>query len=236
MTGWESEAGTVTGLVLDALPEHERTHLVCDEESMAVPASMILDPCWLGEQIRLRGLIWGIDDPFVLGTLWWYSASNWLTLPTIASSFLTGTALSPALDDVLLHWRTDSRICGAQSNGLLEGELAPALAESLGAAIECVAAICGKGERRLWSIAVDALAGRYLWVGQATGLEDEAMRTVRHLVGDLPGRLPQPRFQPAASHTVVRRGSCCLLYLVPERTKCSSCPRQTPTARRERLG
>ncbi len=155
--------------MLAALPESERGSLICGAGSTEVRATAILDDAWLQEQIRLRGLIWGIDDPFILGTLWWYSASNWLALPMIASSFLTGTVLSAGLDDVLLHHKADSRIPGARSERLAGGDGAAQLAEALGTVIDRVAAIAGKGERRLWSIAVDAIAGRYLWVGRATG-------------------------------------------------------------------
>jgi len=39
-------------------------------------ATVIQDPGWLAEQIRLRGLIWGIGDRRTLATLWWYSAGS----------------------------------------------------------------------------------------------------------------------------------------------------------------
>lgn len=231
----------VTDQMLCALPDDAHPCLVPDSGCSLVPASRTLDPEWMAEQIRLRGLIWGIDDPFVLATLWWYSASNWLILPTIASSFLTGSVLSPALDDVLLHWRPDSRIPGATSTRLATAPVSGALAEALGPVIEHVASICGKGERRLWSMAVDAIAGRYLWAGVATSRETEAQQAAEDVVSNLPGRLPQPRFQTVETRsdleprTFVRRGSCCLLYTVSGEVPCGNCPRQHPAKRRERL-
>lgn len=34
-------------------------------------ATATLNADCLPEQFRLHGLIWEIDDPFILGTLWW---------------------------------------------------------------------------------------------------------------------------------------------------------------------
>lgn len=232
---------TVLTEMLQELPETEHGNLVPNSEMVEVPASASVDPEWMTEQLRLSALRWGIEDRFVLGTLWWYSASNWLVLPTIASSFLTGTTLSPALDDVVLHWRSEGRISGARSTRVLTGPVAPALNEALGATIEHVASICGKGERRLWSFVVDAIANRYLRIGTATDRVDEAMEAARDLIGQMSSRLPQPRFHTVtsetsgSSQTFVRRGSCCLLYQVPDKNTCATCPRQHPDARSERL-
>ncbi|PRZ40486.1 FhuF-like iron-sulfur protein [Antricoccus suffuscus] len=230
--------------MLAALPQSEHGSLICGAGSTEIRATAVLDDAWLREQIRLRGLIWGIDDPFILGTLWWYSASNWLALPMIASSFLTGTALSARLDDVLLHHQGDSRIPGARSTRLAEGDGTAELADALGAAIDRVAAIAGKGERRLWSVAVDAIAGRYLWAGRATGRVTEATEAAQEVVARLPRSLPVPRFTEVElagvggnrlRETFVRRGSCCLLYQVDDKDKCSTCPRQRPAERLTRL-
>lgn len=237
----QTPAAVLTQQMLQALPADEHSSLVPDSDCTLVPASRMLDAAWMAEQLRLRGLIWGITDQFVLGTLWWYSASNWVILPTIVSSFLTESSLSPALPDVLLHWRADSRIPGASSTRIASAPIHGALAEALGTVIEHVASICGKGERRLWSIAVDSIAGRYLWAGVVTGRESEAQQAARDLVAELPGRLPQPRFQTvetgarASARTFVRRGSCCLLYQVADQARCSNCPRQHPTTRSQRL-
>lgn len=237
----EIRAAAVTDQMVQALPADERSHLIPEADCLLVSAACVLDAEWMAEQIRLRGLIWGIEDPFVLGTLWWYSASNWLILPTLASSFLTDSLLSPVLEDVRLHWRADSRLPGASSTRLTTGPVQSMLAESLGSAIERVASICGKGERRLWSIAVDAIAGRYLWLGDVTGRESEARQTAQDLVADLSPKLPQPRFHtvPSAERstasTFVRRGSCCLLYKVAGEHPCGNCPRQHPDERMRRM-
>lgn len=241
-------AAEILTQMLASLPAGERDCLTCGEGATEIRADAVLDRSWLDEQIRLRGVIWGIDDPFVLGTLWWYSASNWLALPTIASWFLTGTALSPRLSDVYLHHQPDSRIPGAHSVQVAGADVISDLSDSLGAAIERVAQITGKGERRLWSIAVDAIAGRYLWAGRATGRVSEATSAARELVSLLPRSLPAPRFTDVeiadvvngqnyqhGHETFVRRGSCCLLYYVEGKQKCSTCPRQVPAERLVRL-
>lgn len=235
--------------ILAVLPDD---HLIAKAPAVETPAILAADPQWLREQIRLRGLIWGIDDPFVLGTLWWYSASNWLAMPTVTSWFTTGQALSARLEDLRLFHHPDSRIPGARSLSLgpdtIE-QVGGQLRESLGAVIGALAGIIGKGERRLWSFAVDAIAGRLLWAAERTGRTDEVRDAAGELIAAVGPELPQPRLATldgsgvevegsgAGSGTplYVRRGSCCLLYQVPEKAKCRNCPRQLPADRLARL-
>jgi hypothetical protein len=266
-------AESVLSDVLGALPVGERAALVLDGGSQEVPASAIFDPEWIGDELRLRAARWQVDTPLILGTVLWRAISNSLVLPTIASKFVTGTALSPALADVYLHRRaltgrdTDfvepgrvstmdgtatpnrkmyGRLVGARSTRVLTGSVEAALLEALGAGIEYFASVCGKGERRLWAVSVDSVAARFLWAGQATGRVGEAMDTARATVqaisDQLPGpRLPEPRFvevapvPPSLPRTFVHRVSCCLLYNGPHGVKCSTCPRQHPEVRLERL-
>lgn len=300
--------GSVLASILDRLPPDERHYLRLGPDASAVSATRILDDDWFDEQIRLRGLIWGIEDRFTLGTLWWYSASNWIVLPTVASMFLTDRVLSPRLEDVALHWRPDSRIPGATSSALLEGSGIDELGATLDAVIGVLASrlsrepqdpagrvhgsahapaadlasrepahapvanpACGepthapaadlagresahvpvanppsgqhrREERRLWSMAVDSLANRLLWLGTVTGEQERAQQVARDLVAALgrPG-VPAPRFTtltdlPEGARDVwVRRGSCCLLYHVPGHANCADCPRLRPSERETRL-
>src|SRR5699024_348390 len=95
--------------VITAMPvplaAYQRSLLVTVPESSHVAGAWICDREWMDEQMRLGRRRWRTDDLFVLGTLWWYSVSRQLITPTITSSFLTGTPLSPELGDVTLHWR-----------------------------------------------------------------------------------------------------------------------------------
>lgn len=270
-SGLSAEA--VLSELLGDLPANEHAPLTLDRGSQEIPASAILDPEWIGDELRLRAQRWQSDDPLILGTVLWRAISSSLVLPTIASQFVTGTPLSPALPDVYLHRRAMTgrdidftgpglvstldgtftpnrkkygRLVGARSTRVLTTSVESALIEALGAGIEYMASICGKGERRLWSVAVDSIATRYLWAGQATGRVDQAKEaaraTVRGMSDQLPHpRLPEPRFQrvvPEVSgspQTFVHRVSCCLLYNGPHGVKCSTCPRQHPDVRLERL-
>ncbi len=259
--------------LLNTLPVSEHAPLLLDGGSQEVPASAILDPEWIEHEMHLRAERWQVDDPLILGTVLWRAISSSLVLPTVASLFVTGTALSPRLQDVILHRRaltgrdvdfvasgTTStldgtfspnrkmygRLVGARSTAVLATSAESALVDALGSGIEYLASLCGKGERRLWAVAVDSIATRYLWVGTATGRVDEALEaaraTVREISEQLGGpRLPSPRFQEVVTEcgwepqTFVHRVSCCLLYNGPHGIKCSTCPRQHPDVRLARL-
>lgn len=235
-------ASQVLTELLEMLPDD---HLVARAPAVETPATLARDAAWLREQIRLRGYIWGIDDQFVLGTLWWYSASTWLVIPTVTSWFSTGRALSARLDDLLLFHHPDSRISGARSTRLgpdTLDELGSQLRESMGEVISTVASIIGKGERRLWSFVVDAITGRMLWAAEQTRRTEVVEDAAERLVAAIGQDLPRPRLTRLSNPTIgelsglrVRRGSCCLLYQVPENAKCRGCPRQLPADRLRRL-
>lgn len=241
MTKATVSADQVTTAMLAALPADQRSLLVKDPDSSHVAGAWICDREWMDEQMRLGRRRWRTDDLFVLGTLWWYSVSRQLITPTITSSFLTGTPLSPELGDVTLHWRSDGIIRGVTSYRVATEPMATVLDTALGTTIEQVARICGKGERRLWSLAVDSIANCYLRLGVAVGRVEEAQDAAKRLVGDISEKLPQPRFESVHSsqgdvrQVFVRRGSCCLIYKAPDKNYCMSCPRQHPETRHERL-
>lgn len=235
-------AATTLHTILDRLSDAERPFFLLGEDASPVNAEAIMDDAWFDEQVRLRGLIWGIDDRFTLGTLWWFSASHWLILPTLASMLLTDQVLSPRLADVTLHWRSDSRLPGATSAAVVDGDGVEELGATLDAVIGVLASRLGRGERRLWALAVDSLTNRLLWLGAATGQLGRAQAMAVDLVAalDRPG-VPAPRFTtlrdlPEGVRDVwVRRGSCCLVSRVPGHGSCADCPRQTPAEREARL-
>lgn len=222
-------AGAVLRKVLAVLPPDERNPLIAAPDEKLVPATAIYDADWLDEQIRLRGERWQTNDRKVLATLWWYSASVWLQVPSLASIAVTGRALSPALDRVSMHWLPDSRITGATSSAVLAGDdqvaaLGSALRDMFGTVIPVVARAGGMKERPLWAIAADSLAGRLLWVERAIGAE--ATELAPRLAAAIGPEMLKPRFEKRYGRPVLRRSSCCLLYRAPNQGKCSECPKR----------
>jgi ferric iron reductase protein FhuF len=215
----------------------------------SVPATRVEDPAWLAEQVRLRGIIWGIDNRKVLGTLWWYSASVWLVNPLLASLVATGTALSARLDDVVLHRLPCSRFSGSHSTataGSAIDVLADQIAETFDTTITALKPFTGPHTRPLWAIGADALGTRLLWAGRATGRLDAATALLAPIAEAIGPRMPRPRFielpvpkrQPGAAiehHRAVDRISCCLLYKVPDRNRCSGCPGIRPGERQQSI-
>lgn len=232
-------SGTTAGMAADC-------HAWLLPEETAVPAARVRDPEWMREQIRLRRLIWGTDDTRVLATLWWYSASARMIAPSIASLVVTGEPLSPELDDLWLHCKPDSRLSGATSTTVLpalpDGEhaatvdspaltaLATALGNTFGEVIPAVAAAGRMRERPLWALATDAIAGRLLWAGEASGAVEKATRMAGPLVTAIGATIPAPRYTRTVteSRVTTNRVSCCLLYRVPGEHKCRGCPGRPP--------
>jgi hypothetical protein len=192
---------------------------VDDSGLVAVPGVMITDPGWLGAQVDAAGRRYRLADRPTLGVLWWYSAS----------SVLLGLAVAerdPGLDHVtLLVHRVDGRLLDARSDRALD---AGTLGNALSVPIEAVVRATGARRRALWAIATDSLANRVLWAGGSPG---DASRLAA-MVGP---ELPTPRYVTVSGRLVVRRASCCLIYLAPGESKCVSCPRQSPEERVRRL-
>jgi hypothetical protein len=178
---------------------------------------MIADPGWLGAQLDAAGRRYRLADRPALGVLWWYSAS----------SVLLGLAVAerdPGLEHVTLLAAPDGRLLDARSDRALSGPFGAALSVP----IEAVARATGARQRALWAIATDSLANRVLWAGGSPG---DASR----LAARAGPELPDPRYVTVSGRLVVRRASCCLIYLAPGEAKCVSCPRQTPEERFRRL-
>lgn len=231
----------VTGRMVARLPSEERSALVLGPGERLEPLALIDDSAWLTEQLRLRARIWSMDDQRVLATLWWYSASAWTVGPTLTSLVLGEPILSARVSDLDLHWRPDSRVTGATSHGWCPSSddrvaaAAQTLRELYDHVLPVLADHVGMRPRPLWAIAADALANRLLSIGRALGPSDESISRGTSLLGPLSDAigLPLPRTgytrsdDPARIHT--RRCSCCLLYLVPGKSLCTSCPRSRVT-------
>ncbi|SDP95850.1 FhuF 2Fe-2S C-terminal domain-containing protein [Actinopolyspora xinjiangensis] len=226
---------------LDGMDPAEHARLLTDENCGQVPASLIEDPDWMSEQLRLRGRIWNTDDARVLATLWWFSTSTRLITPSVASFVVTGEALSPRLEDLWLHWHPDSRLSGVTSVNVLTGSpalepLAAGLRRTLERSITSVAATARIRHRPLWAIATDAIAGCLLWAGRARGTPESATALAEPLVAAIDAPMPAPRYTEidspsGTSRLFTKRTSCCLLYRAPGEDKCSSCPGRPPEQR-----
>jgi len=191
------------------------------------PAELITDPDWLRTQIGLAARRYGCAPADVLGTVWWYSASSVLVAPSLESLVRTGRPLDPALPAMTLDILDDGRIAEARSSRVLDGDLGPAMAAALTAAIGSVVAVTGAHARALHAIATDSIANRLLWM-DATALAGP-------LVESIGLGMPRPRYLEVNGTPVVRRASCCLIYQATAQPKCLSCPRQPPAERMARL-
>jgi ferric iron reductase protein FhuF len=244
-------AGQILRELHDRLPPDDAAVLRAEPGTAEVPATRITDPAWLAEQIRLRSLMWKSEDQRVLATLWWYSASTILVTPALASLVVTGSALSPALEDTVLHHTPSSRLTGSHSTAVLGPDLeqlGSALEAALAAVIAALSVFTNGRERPLWAIATDAIANRLLWAGQAVGQVREATDLAEPIIAAAGLRLPPPRYVDvtagpdyelgvgaAATRRFVHRASCCLLYRIPDEGMCTSCPGRAPTERAELL-
>ncbi len=235
------------------LPDEEHCYLLPAGKPSAVPFARVQDADWLNIQIDLQARRWPTVERRVLATLWWYSVSQVLLTPTVASLFVTGRALSPRPADVELHWLPDGRVFTARSTAVLEAgtgagtgtrgsqenntaatleAVAAALRGSFEIAFPAIARAGARRERPLWAIGTDSLANRLLWVGRARGEVDRATSVAGALARMVGPPMPAPRYvdldrRPPRTGQArfVRRGSCCLVYLEPGQPKCASCPR-----------
>ncbi|TWS24979.1 Fe-S oxidoreductase [Tsukamurella sputi] len=163
-----------------------------------------------------RGI--GAPDLRTAGILYWYALSG--ALARLAAAGLDGASVTV---------RTGA-------GGWPEvGEASPsddpngALARACHRLIPAIAAASGATEWSLWAIATDSIASAALGADDPVTAADDALRACG-------SEAPAARFDEVPGRgTVVRRGSCCLLYLCPGMSKCLSCPRQTPDERRARL-
>jgi ferric iron reductase protein FhuF len=205
-----------------------------------LPGSLLADESWLSERVDQTGRQFRCDDRRTNATLWWYSASVVLLGPAVHALVRSGHGLDLSTSTL----RFTVRFNGYLERVIPGAELGPGptafgrhLDDVLGQVIAPLARTGGAGERALWAIAADSLATRIL--AETPG--DDTAPALATAVAEAAGRLrPLPRYldvqgRPGAvARRYVRRGSCCLLYRVPDGL-CISCPKQTPAERLERL-
>lgn len=242
-----ASADAILAATLAGLPPAEHSYLIPAGRPLPVRLARVGDAEWLDTQIGLQARRWPTVDRRVLATLWWYSVSQVLLTPTLASMFVTGRALSPRPADVELHCLPDGRILTAASADVLHGDdpvalVAAAVRDTLEITIPAIARAGARREPPLWALATDSLANRLLWVGRACGDVQRATALAAQLVDLIGAPMPAPRYvdidrRPPRTGRArfVRRGSCCLIYLEPGEAKCVSCPRLTPGSRHELL-
>jgi ferric iron reductase protein FhuF len=206
------------------------------DESPVLDGALLLDDGWLLERMADTARRWCHDDPRVSATLWWYSASATLTGPA-ADALLRGVpAPSPEAANLRMTLRRNGHVgylARTRSRYRVPGGplgYGEALARDVAPVIEKLARLGGANPRSLWSVFGDSLAGRLLAYSGA------ARHDIAHEVAlGTGGLLPRPRYACAGGKPYVRRGSCCLIFAVPDHGKCSNCPRQTPETRALRV-
>lgn len=231
---WSGKSRMRQGETVDGLPP----------AAPMLPGALLTDPSWLGERVDQTGRQFRCTDRRTNATLWWYSASVVLLGPAVQALVHTGSGLdlSPSgLRFTLLF------------NGYLERVVAGGpvpdgpsgfgrhLDDALGLVIAPLARVGEATEQALWAIAADSLATRVLAETSVHPAGTAAAPRLASAVAETAGRLrPAPRFvdvqgrADAPPRRYVRRGSCCLLYRVPDGL-CISCPKQTPVDRQARL-
>ncbi|GAB3501464.1 (2Fe-2S)-binding protein [Amycolatopsis cihanbeyliensis] len=218
------------------MPQH--TGSVAGRPLRDVPATVLTDPDWLREDVRLAARMYGRADDRVLGTVRWYSASSVLVAPALESLVLAGTALHPGLERTTFHLHPDGRFGGASATGVLGAdltELGAALAGTIEPVVRAIAALTGAATPALWAIAADSIGNRLLWAGGAAGDPELGTRFAAPLASAIGHRIPSPRYLEVGGSRVLRRSSCCLIYEATGGEKCTSCPRQRPAERARRL-
>jgi ferric iron reductase protein FhuF len=204
-----------------------------------LPGSLLTDQLWLGERVDQTGRQFGCSDRRTNATLWWYSASVVLLGPAVHALVRSGHGLDLSAADLRFTLRFGylERVLPGSELGPGPAVLGRHLDDVLGQVIEPLARTGRASEQSLWAIAADSLATRML---AETAGDDTAPRLAT-AVAEAAGRLrPLPRYvdvqgrPDSVARRYVRRGSCCLLYRVPDGL-CISCPKQTPAERLERL-
>ncbi|TWS20083.1 Fe-S oxidoreductase [Tsukamurella asaccharolytica] len=167
---------------------------------------------------RLRKSL-AAPDGRVAGVLYWYALSGALARLAVAGRDAATAEVRSGPDG----WPEVAGTAPSPDPG-------GALAQACRRLVPSLSEESGAPERALWSIATDSIASAALDTA-------DPRRTADDLVRACGPEAPAARFDEVPGRgIVVRRGSCCLLYLCPGMTKCLSCPRQTPDERRMRLG
>jgi hypothetical protein len=226
-------ASAVQAAVAARVPGAAALGLVLPSRADVVPATRLTDPGWTAEALATRARWQGTDDPRVLATVWWYSASTVLVTPPLAG-LVTGRPLSARPERTVVALLPGVQPIAAESS-------APAVdpaAELRDALSRVVAAVAQAGrmrERPLWAIATDSLANQLLALGRALGDVPAVTARAAPLAAAIGAPLPAPRYVDVGGSRFTRRASCCLLVAVPGQAMCVSCPRRPPADRQALL-
>lgn len=203
----------------------------------ALPAALVADAGWTAARLAEGAPRHRTGDRRVLATVWWYSASAVLLMPSLAG-LVTGAPVSARLEDTTLHAFPGGLPIAATSSApgpaSLPG-LGAQLRGSLAAAIRAVALGGRMRERPLWAVATDSLANQLLALGRALGDVRGVTALAAPLAAAVGPALPVPRYVDVAGARFTRRSSCCLIYRTPHQPLCTSCPRRPPGQRQALL-
>lgn len=186
---------------------------------------LLASPPWLAARIADSARRWSCADTRVATTLWWYTASSTLFRGLLGPWASTGALRHPGLEHLTFRLAADGSLgeVGSSWDCADLDELGAAWRTTLRAVLEPLARASGTRVRPLWAIASDSLANRALDAGSVTLATDLAVR-----IGP---ELPPPRYVQVAGRVLPRRSSCCLIYQVNGKDKCTSCPRRSPAER-----
>jgi len=204
----------------------------------------LADQDWLAERVDQIGRQLGCGERRTNATLWWYSASVVLLGPAVHALVTDGAGVELTASKIRFSLRFNGyleRVIPGVELQAGPAALGEHLDQALAAVIEPLARAGSATELSLWAIAADSLATRVLAEAAVhPGGTDQAPALATAIAEAAPRLRPMPRYQDvqgrpgARPKRYVRRGSCCLLFRVPDGL-CISCPRQTPADRLERL-
>jgi hypothetical protein len=204
--------------------------LLAPPSAVVRPATLLADAGWTAELLSRRARRQGTGDQRVVATVWWYSASSVLVTPALAG-LATGIPLSARLADLSLSLLADGLPVAAVATAAGSDPSAD-LRTTLSAVVGAVAEAGRLRERPLWAVATDSIANRLLDLGRALGDVPGAMALAARLGAAVGPPLPAPRYVDVGGARFVRRASCCLVYLLPHGSLCTSCPHRSPAERR----
>jgi ferric iron reductase protein FhuF len=217
----------------------------------SLPGSLLADESWLSERIDQLGRQLRCPERRTNATLWWYSASVVLLGPSVHAVVTAGDGLELTPSTIRFTLRRNGYLERVVPGPALAGRPVDpadgpaALGRHLdGALAQVIVPLARTGqvsERSLWAVAVDSLATRVLAETSVTpGGTVRAPQIATAIAEAAPRLRPLPRYQEVTgrpgrpAQRYVRRGSCCLLFRVPDGL-CISCPKQIPADRLQRL-
>ena len=211
---------------------------------VTLPGALLSDQAWLSERVDQIGRQLRCAERRTNATLWWYSASVVLLGPAVHALVTSGAGLELTPSTIRFALRFNGyleRVIPGPVLAAGPAALGRHLDAALAQVIEPLARTGRVSERSLWAVAADSLGTRVLAETSVTpGGTDGAPQLAAAVAEAAPRLRPLPRYQDVQgrpdrpARRYVRRGSCCLLFRVPDGL-CISCPKQTPADRLQRL-